>query len=79
MPSSEAKSGERMVTSEDHGGPAVANPKNAPPPAPEVKLPPPPPPPPKLVATPPPVPAAAVDAIQNKGTKTKVIVTPKPK
>lgn len=78
MPSSEAKPAERMITSEDHGGAAVSNPKNAPPPAPKIDLPPPPPPPPKLVATPPPVPAAAIDAIQNKGTKTKVIVTPKP-
>ncbi|KYG67055.1 hypothetical protein AZI86_08560 [Bdellovibrio bacteriovorus] len=77
MPSSEAKPAERMVTSEDHGGTAVSNPKNAPPPAPEIK------PPPKPVvaaplATPTPIPKTATEAIQNKGTKTKVIVTPKP-
>ena len=77
MPSSESKPAERMVTSEDHGGTAVSNPKNAPPPAPEIKT------PPKPVvaaplATPTPIPKTATEAIQNKGTKTKVIVTPKP-
>lgn len=77
MPSSEAKPAERMVTSEDHGGTAVSNPKNAPPPAPEIKT------PPKTVvtapvATPTPIPKTATEAIQNKGIKTKVIVKPTP-
>lgn len=66
----------RMVTSEDHGGKAVENPKNAPPPAPPLtQLP---TQAPVVRATPVPIPDKAKETIQNQSSKTKVIVTPKP-
>jgi hypothetical protein len=78
MPSSDPKQ-DRMITSDDHGAAAVDNPKNSPPPAPPAAQ----PPaqaqvPPTVKATPPPVSDKAKEIIQNKNSKTKVIVTPRP-